>query len=176
MGDVKKKDIRLINKVYQHSKRFLLRWPLSDADVRRHQYHIEELNSAIDSGILTVVKKQLFPSVEVDVLVVHEDYEQYVSANTLHFLDIKKDEKQRRSEKDQRSGYVDHYKYERNPHMGWKLTNDGGKYICTECMALNRPCEHGKEFIKKLPPEARVPRVNASKTRWKEFKKRFLKN
>lgn len=176
MSKVTKKDIRLINKVYQHSKRFMLRWPLSESDLARFDYDIEEIKKAIGAGILEVVEKQVFPYVVIDVLVVTKDCEKYVTTNTLHYLDIKKEEKKKRSEEQQRRGYVDHYKYERNPFEGWKLRNAGEKNICTVCMTLNKPCEHGKEFIKKLPPEARVPKANASKTRWKAFKEMFLKD
>ena len=176
MSKVSKEDIRLINKVYQHSKRFMLRWPLSEADINRYNYDIDKINSAIERGILVVRRKQMFPSVESDVLRVHEDYEQHVSLNTLHFLDQKREEKEISRKEMQRRGYIDHYKHERDPFEGWKLTNGGGKYICTVCMALNKPCEHGKEFIKKLPPEARVPKANASKTRWKQFKEMFIKD
>lgn len=176
MSDVSKKDIRLINKVYQHSKRFMLRWPLSESDLNRFNYDLSEIESAIDRGILSVVNKEVHPYVKVDVLQVQEDHEQHVSQNTLHFLDQKREEKEASRKEMQRRGYVDHYKHERDPFEGWKLTNGGGKYICTECMALNKPCEHGKEFIKKLPPEARVPKANASKTRWKQFKEMFIKD
>jgi len=176
MSDVSKKDIRLINKVYQHSKRFMLRWPLSDSDLNRFNYDLSEIESAIDRGILVVAKKQMFPSVVIDVLEVKEDYEQYVSQNTLHFLDQKREAKEASRKEIQRRGYVDHYKHERNPFEGWKLRNAGEKNICTVCLALNKPCKHGTEFIKKLPPDARVPKANASKTRWKQFKELFLKD
>ena len=176
MSDISKKDIRLINKVYQHRKRFMLRWPLSESDISRFNYDINQLNNAIDRGILSVIKTQVFPNVHVDVLRVSEEYEKHVSQNTKYFVAQKKEERESRSLKEQRAGYVDHYKHERDPFEGWKLTNGGGKYICTKCMALNKPCEHGKEFIKKLPPEARVPKANASKTRWKQFRELFLKN
>lgn len=176
MSKVSKEDIRLINKVYQHSKRFMLRWPLSESDINRYNYDIDKINSAIERGILSVINTEVHPYVHVDVLRVSVDYEIFVSQNTRYFVDQKKEERETRRLKQQRAGYVDHYKHERDPFEGWKLTNGGGKYICTECMALNKPCEHGKEFIKKLPPEARVPKANASKTRWKHFKEMFIKD
>jgi len=176
MSKISKKDIRLINKVYQHSKRFMLRWPLSESDLNRFDYDLSEIESAIDRGILIVSAKRMFPNVEIDVLRVQKDFEPYVSNNTLYFLDQKREEKEASRKQMQRLDHIDEYKHERNSFEGWNLRNAGEKNICTVCMALNKPCEHGKKYIKKLPPEARVPKASASKTRWKQFKELFLKD
>lgn len=67
------------------------------------------------------------------------------------------------------------HRYERRQELyawGNKLSNEGTKFICPSCLAVNVPCNCSADTIK-LPPTARVPRKNASKHQWNKFIKKF---
>lgn len=167
-----KQSIKTLNSVYRTSRLRLLRYPLSESsDLSRDQGMIDKL---IRSGHLAVRQKPITPSLSVDILAVSELGECHVSANTKWYVAQARHKAKVLAKRNKRMLDVDFYKHERNPFLGGKLRRHGGKTICTECYAVNKPCGHGEAFLRALPVDARPPRANASKTRWKAFAERFL--
>jgi hypothetical protein len=167
-----KSDIRLLNNVYRRSKLGLLRYPLSENDsLYSESDHIRQL---LESGHLFVTSSDRNGKLGYERLEVSNQGKKFVSDNTKWYVGKKIKDRKASIDRSHRRSDIDFYKHERNPFMGRKLVRDGGKVICTECNAINKPCEHGEEFLQTLPPDARPPKSNASKTRWKAFKNLFI--
>lgn len=113
-----------------------------------------EINSYISS---------VYPTPEIKI---------YLTDHTRYYVTMKLEERRKSCKERERIAHNFDYKYERNPWLGDKLNRNGGKDICPKCFVVNVPCDCGVDHIR-LPPSARVPRKNASKTKWKTFKLRF---
>lgn len=168
-----KSDIRLLNNVYRRSKLGLLRYPLSENDaLYADSEHIKKL---LESGHLIIKSTDRIGKLGYERIEVSKLGKQFVSDNAKWYVGKKLKDRKASAERNRRRSDIDFYKHERNPFMGSKLIREGGKVICTECNAINKPCEHGDEFLQRLPPDARPPKANASKTRWKAFKNLFIR-
>ena len=67
------------------------------------------------------------------------------------------------------------HRYEnRQEHYSWytKLTNAGKNNICPKCLSVNVPCQCKVDKVT-LPYSVKVPRKNASKSKWKYFINKF---
>lgn len=113
-----------------------------------------EINSYISS---------VYPTPEIKI---------YLTDHTRYYVTMKLEERRKKCKERERIAHNFDYKYERHPWLGDKLNRNGGKDICPKCFVVNVPCDCGVDTIR-LPPSARVPRKNASKTKWKTFKLRF---
>lgn len=162
---------KTLNAVYLRSGLVMLRYPLSESEAKSlDQKAVETL---IGSGDLVIAKRPVSRSLSVDVLRVTDQGAAKVSPKTKWYLRQRQDKAKLRAKRNRRMTDVDHYKHERNPFMGSRLRRGGGKTICTQCHAVNKPCKHGDAFLKSLPVDARPPKANASKTRWNAFCERF---
>lgn len=170
---MRKSDIRLINAVYRESHLGLPRYPLSQTHALFGQK--DAIEALLASGDLCVQDRSLTPSLSVAILAVPDTNQHCVSERTRLYVTKNRKERQAARQRNERRSHIDFYKRERNPWMGFRLKRNGGKTICTQCRAINKPCEHGEEFLFSLPVEARPPKANASETRWKAFEARFLK-
>lgn len=102
----------------------------------------------------------VFPTPEIKI---------YLTNHTRYYVTMKLEERRKSQLDRERFTHNFDYKYERNPWLGDKLNRNGGKDICPKCFVINVPCDCGVDTIR-LPPSARVPRKNASKSKWKTFK------
>jgi len=171
-----KEDKRTLNQIYIKTQLYrVVRYPIYDT---RYSFNDDIIQHLLDINCLEIFKYHPLykDDYSVDCIRLTEAGTEHITENTNYYIQKRLRESEKRNKRQCRNESLDHYIRERNPCMGNKLTRHGGKVICTECNAINKPCEHGEEFLQQLPVTARPPKANASKTRWKTFKEMFFKD
>ena len=122
----------------------------------------------VDDGYFKIIKSlQCVEFINTTPLAI-----EYIDDKSKYYVEYKNSERSIIFERASRKSHIFDYVYERNPWLGSKLRNQGQRYICPECLKVNVPC-HCNTEKKTLSPKARVPRKNASKQKWKEFRNLF---
>lgn len=173
---ISKEEKRVLNKVYIKTQLHkIVRYPIYDT---RYSFDDDIIQCLLDKNFLEVFKYHPWynDDCSIDCIRLTDIGKDHITDNTNYYIQKRKREIEKSSKRQVHQNSIDHYNRERNPWMGNKLTRNGGKVICTECCAINKPCEHGTEFHQKLPVSARPPKATASKARWKAFKEMFIKD
>lgn len=122
----------------------------------------------VDDGYFEIVKPlQYVESIKPTPLVID-----LIDDKSHYYVEYKNAERLTRINNQSRKSHIFDYVHERNPWLGYKLRNQGQRTICPECLKVNVPCDCSVNK-KELSPKARVPRKNASKKKWKEFRNLF---
>lgn len=127
----------------------------------------DDIRRYVDEGLFTIYTFLGFEKIKPTQYI-----ELYLSETTHYYVNLKLKEQKKAIERNKRLGHIDQYVHERDPWLGFKLRTQGQRYICPECLKVNVPCNCDVDK-KRLHVTAKLPRKNASKKKWKEFRNKF---
>lgn len=161
---LKYNDINQINTLYKYVK---LKPNIMSNVVQYSGIPEDDIDRYVNEGLFTIYHHVGFEYIKPEPYI-----ELFLSEHTVEHVNKNVAEKKKSFERIKRINHIDDYIRERDPWLGSKLRNHGQRYICPECLKVNVPCDCNVD-TKRLCPTAKLPRKNASKKKWKDFRNHF---